>query len=100
MNLSANVDPEVDPDMLLTIKRLFRQLLHLDDMVIDSAATFFALGGTSLHAVALVACLQAQFDVDFSAASLLDHSTPAAIARYVGILRATVSEQEEEEGML
>jgi acyl carrier protein len=59
------------------------------------------LGGTSLQAVALAACLQAQFDVDFSAASILDHSTPSAIARYVCILRATVSEQvEEEEGML
>jgi nonribosomal peptide synthetase protein BlmIV len=90
----------VDPDLLREIERLFQQILRVDDAAIGPATSFFALGGTSLQAVALAACLQRQFDVELTAASILDHPTPAVLTRHVAALQAQVAERVEEEGLL
>lgn len=104
MTQPASPPSAVDPYLLREIERLFRQILRIDGAAIGPATSFFALGGTSLQAVALAACLQRQFDVELTAASILDHPTPAVLTRHVAALQAQRGEREaecgEEEGLL
>lgn len=104
MTQRSNAESSVDLEVLREIEHLFRQILAVGDGSIDAATSFFALGGSSLQAVALAACLQTKFDVEVTALSILDHPTPAVLTRHVTELRAQAGgpevDQEQEEGLL
>lgn len=96
-----HTETSVDPQVLGETERLFRQILRLDALHIDEATSIFALGGSSLQAVTLSACLHTKFDVEITALSIVDHPTLAALTRHVTALRTrTAVEQDEEEGLL
>jgi acyl carrier protein len=93
MTEPASQETAVDPAVLCEIERLFQQILQVDDAEMDPAASFFELGGTSLQAIALAACLQTRFDLEITAVAILLHPTPAVLASHVAALQARIAEQ-------
>ncbi|MEU5979694.1 non-ribosomal peptide synthetase [Streptomyces sp. NPDC047315] len=61
------------------LARLFAEVLSVDPVAPDD--DFFALGGTSLMATALVSRIRVELTVDASVATVFDASTPADLAK-------------------
>jgi acyl-coenzyme A synthetase/AMP-(fatty) acid ligase/acyl carrier protein len=73
------------------IQAAFADIIGLAE--VDDRAAFFALGGTSLHALRLVAWLEAGYGVRMRPSDLLTHSCVAALAGAIaaGTLRTAAS---------
>lgn len=61
------------------LARLFAEVLSVDAVAPDE--DFFALGGTSLMATALVSRIRVELAVDASVVTVFDASTPADLAK-------------------
>lgn len=80
------------------VERLWQELLPAERSPLRRDVSFFAVGGTSLQALALAALLEARFGVSVAVLSIIDNSTISDLAAYVTALRRV--EVNEEEGAL
>ncbi|GGZ36222.1 hypothetical protein GCM10010387_32820 [Streptomyces inusitatus] len=69
------------------LARLFAEVLSVDSVAPDD--DFFALGGTSLMATALVSRIRVELAVDASVATVFDVSTPADLAEALSAMDST-----------
>ncbi|MFH8618704.1 non-ribosomal peptide synthetase [Streptomyces sp. NPDC017979] len=68
------------------LARLFAEVLSVDSIAPDD--DFFALGGTSLMATALVSRIRVELAVDVSVAAVFDASTPADLTQALSAMDA------------
>ncbi|MEV0678701.1 beta-ketoacyl synthase N-terminal-like domain-containing protein [Actinosynnema sp. NPDC050436] len=71
-------------DVVATVALLFAEVLHQPQ--VDEDDDFFALGGDSLIAVALIARVDETFDVALTPAEVFADPTPAGVASAIGEL--------------
>jgi hypothetical protein len=80
------------------VERLWQELLPEQRSSLRRDVSFFAVGGTSLQAMALAAQLEARFGVSMTVLSIIDNATLSDLAAYVTARRRL--EVDEEEGSL
>jgi acyl carrier protein len=80
LGLPAIAEPPLN-DIEAGIIRLFSESFDLTDL--GATDSFFALGGDSLHAESLLSAIKRDFGVDFPSSTLLEASTPRALAALI-----------------
>ncbi|MFE6622408.1 amino acid adenylation domain-containing protein [Streptomyces sp. NPDC057740] len=75
--------PRSRQDVEETIRRIWAEELHVSPAAVDRDEPFFALGGSSLKAMAVLAGIEDAFAVTVEPRVLRDHDTVAALAAHV-----------------
>jgi amino acid adenylation domain-containing protein len=82
--------PARPTDHLAAVRQVWQEVLEVP--VTGADTSFYELGGDSISSIEVLARLETLFGVQLDAVTMLDHSTPAALAKHLAELSTAVPE--------